>query len=268
MKKHIALSLLILSSAFAPAMEERAYQLIYESFSSFFFLNSYFPAEPSAGQMPNEDSELISNIRTNKNNLENQLLNNEWEQEEVTYLSALYLSGSFWINDIDTAPIKFFQACYYQKFHQIHIFNMLIHKLDTCAPLLKKCQNVQIDGYSALGAAMLAEDISDDAKRNFIQELINLDFKPTPKDIGLAELVLYDEIPAKQKEKIVFLLCSLQQSVQNGIVLIDNQKDNSSQLLPEIRTRIAQYMIQLFKKEFWFLPDAKQSLPMLDGYPL
>ncbi len=88
---------------------------------------------------------------------------------------------------------------------------------------------------------MLAKEISIENKHTFIQELIGYGFKPTPKDIELAELALYDGI-AEHQITMLYLLHVQSQA-------------NWSELPQEVRTQIAQYMIQLFKKEFWFLPE-------------
>ncbi len=184
-------------------------------------------------QISNE-SKLILKIRASKNEFENQLLDDTWEQDKVGYNSSMLLSR-FWLEDFK--PINFFRSCCYKFHHKMTIF-----KLSSSYSLFNTYKNVQINGYSALGAAMMANDISPDVKRNFIQELVNLNFKPTAKDIELAELYLYDAICTITKEKIILLLC-------------DHQKDNLPQLLPEIRTQIAYHLIQLFKNEFWLIPE-------------
>ncbi len=230
MKKQILASLLILSSAFAPAMEERAYQLMYESFSS---LSPYFPAEPSASQMPDEAA-LISDLRKDISNFENQLKLFEWADIGT---EAMYL---FSTRDEHRDPVKFLQYCYYQKSHE----NIFIPRwnLQGRPTLLNNYQNAQIDGYSALSAAMLAEDISDDAKRNFIQELINLDFKPTAADITLAQY-LYSGLTIEDKKTFMHLLHT-------------HPTTNWYVLPPEVRKYIAQLVIQLFQKtDVWLLPE-------------
>jgi len=152
---------------------------------------------------------------------------------------------------IDATPIKFLQYCYCQKLQRHFIpqyKNIFIHLrcIGASACVLNKYHNAQIDGYSALGASMIAQETSIEERHCFNQELINYGFKPTLKDIKLAKLILYDEILANKKETIVLLLC-------------DHQEDNLSQLLPEIRKQITQYMIQLFKNEFWLLPESTSN---------
>lgn len=219
MNKHILL-LLIMNSSFTYAMKN----------------HSYFSSDHN--QIPNE-SKLILNIRASKNEFENQLLDNTWENGEIGYNSNMKLSR-FWLDDFK--PINFFRSCYY-KFHQ----KMTITKLKLSSSLLNRYQNTQIDGYSALSAAILSNDISHDVKHNFIQELINLNFKPTVKDIELAELYLYDSHEITKYKKIF-------------LHLLQNNPNSNWFIMPyDIRKQIVYYLLLLFKKETWLLPEKSKQ---------
>lgn len=218
MKKYLTLSLLIVSTTFTHVMEKE---------SSF-----------SCSQISNE-SELINNLRKEKNNLEKQLSDDTWAQDKVDYNSIIKLS-KFWSDEFN--PINFFRSCYY-KFHH----KMTIYKFKLSYSLLDTYQNVQIDGYSALGAAILANEISTDEKRNFIQELINLDFKPTVKDIRLAELYVYDSYEIAEYKNIFLHL------------LQDNPNSNWFMLPHDIREQIVRLLIQFFKKDAWLLSEKSEQ---------
>jgi hypothetical protein len=118
---------------------------------------------------------------------------------------------------------------------------------------LTQCQNASINGYSALGAAMLAPDISFEKRRVFIRELIKYGFKSTLRDMQLAELILYDEI---MKEERGIGLKSKKLKIK-FIHLLHSDSSAPWRVLPkELRKLIAQYMIQVLKKEedCWLLP--------------
>jgi hypothetical protein len=105
--------------------------------------------------------------------------------------------------------------------------------------LLEKLQKAEMDGYSAIGAVMLAagEAPPIESKRNFIQQLLDLGFKPTKKDMIIAELALYDAIPENEKEKMILFL---------------REKD----ILPEIKKNIVSCMIEPYRVTSWPLPDS------------
>jgi hypothetical protein len=206
MNKHITLSLLIFSSTFAHAMEKE-----------FSLLNpfSWF----SSNQTPNE-SKLITDLRANINDFENQLQLDEW----------IIIWQKF---NVNTNPVKFIQYCYYQECHEDESINL--DEIFTDASLLKTYQEMRINGCSALGAAMLAKKRSIEERREFIQKLIKYGFKPTPKDMGIAELVLHDAI-GEHKQIFLILL---------------NPKQCVFPL--DIGKQIAHYMVELFKNDFWLL---------------
>ena len=229
MKKQITLSLLILSTTFAHAMEKES------SFLNFF---SWFSS--TSNQEPNE-SKLITGLRKNINDFENQLKLTKWEETQKTYIIQVTFQPFAYIK---TDPIIFIEYCYYQKFHETEMVDF--NAICTDTSLLKKYQEVKIDGYSALGAAMLAKEKSIKEKRKFIEKLIRYGFKPTQKDMGIVELTLHDNITEHKK---------------TFLHLLQAQPEVNWSVLPqEIRKNIAHYMIELFKKEFWLLPKIETML--------
>jgi hypothetical protein len=166
---------------------------------------------------------------------------NQLKVDRYIECSGLGLSRFFSRISMHQDPVRFLQYCYYKKIHKDNNNELDIKRLRMLnKPIpLQAFQNARIDGYSALGAAMIAKDISYDEKRDFIQVLINYDFKPTQKDIELAKLILYDEI-TKQSKPMLHILYS---------------QANWSVLPKEVRKTIIQNMIQLFKNELWLLPE-------------
>lgn len=231
MKKHILISLLIISPTFMHAME-----LETSSFLNSFSFSSITPTWFSSNQTPKE-SKLITNLRAKRNALENKLRNDK-VKNYLAHDNMLTLAHPFNMFTISN-PDKLLQYCYYLKFHNSE-FNLRLFELDN--RIINDCKKAQLDGYSALGASIIADDTTTDEKRNFIQKLIHLGFKSTPKDIELAELALYDNIPTKQKKTILLFLSN-------------HQENNLSLLLPEIKTQIIQYMLQTFRNEFYLLPE-------------
>lgn len=53
--------------------------------------------------------------------------------------------------------------------------------------------SAQVQGYSVYGAAVIAEDLSRDKKKQVIKNLRMLGFKPNKKDYDLAELEQFEE---------------------------------------------------------------------------
>jgi len=203
------LSLLIINPAFKHTMESESS-----------FLTSLF-SWSSSDQTPQE-SALITDLRKNKKKFDKKL-------------TKRYC---FIYNGYVPSPCDLLGYCYYPKtFNPLH----LLKNLDPS--MLEQWHKAQLYDYSSLGAAMLSKHTSIEQKRNFIKTLMTkYDFKPTLKDIGLAQLVLYDGISAEYKKIFLHLL-----HTRTGI--------SWSALPKEIRTHIAQYMIQLFKKDFWLLPE-------------
>ena len=210
------------------------------------YYSSYIPAWIS-GQGPQE-SELMANVRNSKEDFKNQfkipipfieLLISKAASMVKVVISTMMIDPNS--NNEYSNPLFLLALHYY--FIRLSFKDCITHNLNNNTQMLTAFQDAQVDGYSCIGAVLIAKKASDKEKYDFIQELINdHGFEPTAKDIVLANLALYDEIPAQEKKKFVLLLCN-------------HQEDNLSDLLPEIRKQIAQRMIQLCKKEFWLLPE-------------
>jgi len=197
------------------------------SFLSSFSFGSFLSTWFSFNQAPKE-SELISYIRTSKNEFESLLQFSEHQKKEHPYRT------SHAVYNVNATPLEFWQYYYHHKVYK--------YPLDVCFHRkLEEYHEEEINGYSVLGASMIAKDVSIEEKRNCIQELINRGFKPTSKDMVLANLYLYDGMLGHQK---IFLHLSHAHSQADWSVLPQ-----------EVRKLIAQHMIQLFKKEFWLLPE-------------
>ncbi len=210
MKEHIALSLLIMITSLTHTMKRDS------CFSSNQILNK---------------SKLVSDLRASKNEFENQLLQLD---EQIKQKLKHPLGVKIFFMQINTNPVRFLQYCYYQGMHE-HIY-MNLYEVRTFA-----CQEMHVNGYSAFGATMIAKETSIETKHEFAQRLIKSGFKPTTKDVELAELILYDGI-AEYQIAIIHLLHAHSQA-------------NWFELPQEIRTQIVRYIIQLFKNEFWLLPE-------------
>lgn len=231
MQKQITLSLLIMSTTFGHAMEHEAI-----SFLSSFPFTSFFSTWFSSSQTANE-SKLISDIRASKNEFEKQL-KSRWVKILKTNIPSIQIFSAmdifrFQYKNSHSAALWFLYYCYYQQFHKDEMW-MNLDQLKNLN-LFDICQKAQIDGHSAFSATIIAEDISIEQKRNFIQKLINNGFKPTQKDIGIAKLNLYDETKEHQITTLHLL--------------------HAHSLPQEIRKQITQHLLQLYKNEFWLLPE-------------
>ncbi len=222
MEKQILTLLLILSPAFAHSMENNSF------FPISFALHSYLSALFPSNQTPQE-SKLITDLRASKNEFEDRLQLIQWGEPLKYPLITLF--GTY---RVDSTPFKFLQYCYYHK-TQNDIFIDL--RQIGASHALQKYQDAQLDGYSALGATIISINTSNQEKFYFTEEFINRGFKPTPKDIDLAKLALYDEI-IKHKTLIHILYSQADWSV----------------LPPEVIKIITHNMMQLLVKELWLLP--------------
>lgn len=141
---------------------------------------------------------------------------------------------------VNANSTNFLLYCYYRKYHDDFergsMEELALHK-----KLLNACKNARIDGYSALGAAIIANGLSIKTKRDFIQQLMNHGFELTEKDKTLAAAEFCDNIPAEQRAKINSLLASGQ--------------GNLSLLPYDIRKFIAYTMMNTLKEEAFPLPD-------------
>lgn len=215
MKKRILLSLLLTGSTFVHAMKNEPSFL--DSFLSWF----------SSNQTPNE-SKLIKALRKSKNKF----------NEELGDIYCINYNG------YKPDPREFLGYCYCHSIKDDIGFCPLrtLRALNLNPSMLEKYHEVRCNGYSALGATMMAEDTSIKEKHTLIQKLITrYAFKLTLKDIGLAELILYDAITEHHKTFLHLLHA--------------HSSIHWSALPQEVRTQIAQHMIRLFKNEFWLLPE-------------
>lgn len=232
MKKQILSLLFILNSTFIHTME---------NYIPSFALNLF----SWNNQTPRTESELISNLRTNIKNFENEFAKN---YHEITKFRIIYhpriLSSS---TSINTTPTDFLEYCYDQGLYQNDLYShMPIKDLDTFEYpyFLTKCQNARIDDHSALSTAILAPSVLFEDRRKFIQnELLKRNFRPTPKDIQLANLIFYDEIIKAKQSKIKLMY-----------VLHPNYWPQ--ELPQDLKRLIAYFMIEMLKKEenYWLLP--------------
>lgn len=205
----VLVSLLMISVSFAHAMEKRTRSLE----SLFSLVRSCFVSQ---------ESSTMQLIRTDKNNFEQKLLMPKVARKKYpdqVPIAWTYFPRNkdieFWyfkllldpfFEKIKDDPSVFLYYCYYQKHHkdrELDLLEFVVFSTD----LLNKCLHMCIDGYSALGAAMLAKDITDDNRRDFIRQLIDFGFTCTQKDKVLAELLLYDSISVKHKKTMILLLC-------------------------------------------------------------
>lgn len=239
MKKFTPILLFILSPTFAHAMETNFSSLISSATN---YCSSFFSISSSCKDVKTEESSLILDLRKKKKEFGN-ILKDEYIESRPKFAitPTLYIAT----NRVDADPTQFLNYCYYQKFHNnvddLVMMDNIVDEFNSNPSLLQKCQTARINGYSALGAAMLAPDISAKKKRAFNQTLANYGVKPTPEDVALAELLLYDALIDKRKREAFICLVHLQ------------KKWN---IPADIKKIIDCYMIQLFKrkKRYWLLP--------------
>ncbi|HLJ31975.1 MAG TPA: hypothetical protein VKU36_06050 [Candidatus Babeliales bacterium] len=154
---------------------------------------------------------------------------------------------------ISCCPDAFLRYCYYQKLHdEKHnkLFDILEDKHTHLDEYNKKVKNrikgclaARIDDYSAVGAAMIAQHRTFKQRRIFIKELFKYGFKPTLKDIQLAELLLHSAITRKGHTEVF-------------IHLLHDKSDAFWKVLPaEIKQLTAQFLRELYKKNYWLLPE-------------
>lgn len=135
---------------------------------------------------------------------------------------------------------SFLLYCYYQKNHDDWDRTDIDYLIKPeHAELLKKCKEAHIDGFSALGAAIAAKDITIETKRNFIQKLMNCGFELTEKDTLLAAAELHDEILTQQETGVLSLLLG---------------QGNFAILPEDVRRCIMESMIDVFKITLWPCP--------------
>jgi hypothetical protein len=184
-----------------------------------------------------KESSLVIALRKDVNEFEGALQSVSRDESKIKRTLLLMLV----IDKEIERPSTFLNCCYYYKHWEKD--GKRINKLGTDPIDLKKYHHSEIKGFSALGAAMIAHDLSLGKRRLLAQELGTYGFKSTPNDVSIAELILYDEIKRYGKEKTFFHLLHPHSNVFWFV-------------LPcEIRKQIAHYTKELFKNEFWLLPQ-------------
>lgn len=215
MKKCMLLSFLLLNPFIARAMED--------NFLSFF--SSLFES--------NKVSSPLQAVQVNKNEFKKLLHVYSWSINGLSY-AIVQAERSYLNNLITDKPTEFFLYCYNQSMHGYISFMSIMND-----SLLDTCKEVCINGYSALGAAIIAENVSVKDKRWFVRKLKKKGFTLTAKDRTLIALELQDSIPVEQKQMMVALLQG-------------QQKDVLASLPHEIRKYIVDRIMRLYKEKEWF----------------
>ena len=146
--------------------------------------------------------ENILKFRKEKIEFEQALQLNKFTEFQKNYIIPVRLQ-LFSAGRMNNNAVKFLQYVYYKKFHKNELFFNLSDLLRYTI-LLHKCQNARLLGYSALGAAVIAKDITYEEKKLFIELLMAFQFVPTDKDKELAYLEWHERTPLQ--ERIKFLL--------------------------------------------------------------
>lgn len=134
-------------------------------------------------------------------------------------------------------PNEFFRYCYHQNLHNEFEFGTADVE-DLRGSWFEACKKAQINGYSAVGAAIIAKDVFVEYKRSFIQKLMNKGFQLTEEDRKLVVFELYDAIPAEQKKFMISLL--------------QDHKEGNLALLPyDVRKYIVDYIVHLYRDKEW-----------------
>jgi hypothetical protein len=133
------------------------------------------------------------------------------------------------------SPFEFFIHCHHIE---IYVRFQCFESLDLS--LLPKYKELQIDGYSALGAGIIAKyrDTCLEWKKHLIFQLIAWGFTLTEKDKTLVALHLHDVISTEQKQMMISLLHDHQES---GLAMVPH----------DVRRYIVDYMVDLYKAESW-----------------
>lgn len=238
MKKCILLAL-ILHSSFLYPMENDSWISALCLWGSHVSsaVQSFLPSRPP------KESQLILDLRNRKNKLEEQL--ETYVQIRFHKFLSPFSIQIFWKPVAAIQPYEFLQYCYYQKYHDSEPYMATSH-LDDDECFLELCMEASIGNCSALGAAILASDVSFKEKKYFIQTLRERGFVPTQEDIQLAEFVLYEEVlrqeqETKLKTKFIHLLHP-------------NSPAYWRDVPQEVRKIIASYLLELIKKDYWLLP--------------
>jgi len=173
----------------------------------------------------------IQKIHDDITAFENKLQMNPLHFADVNDDLVIWEIGIFRKQDIRNKPEEFLQYCCYQKYHGTEK-EVTIEMLDNDHILLNKCRNARINGYSALGAALLAKNGNDEDTSIIINKLLERGFVPTTKDKGIVQWNLYKTITEKHITAITFLF---------------SQHPDVAQLPNEIRRLILHYIINVIK---------------------
>lgn len=204
MQKRMLLALVFLSSFGVHAMEAEAASFIVAGFTylSTLLTSSAVPLSP------------MQKVQVDKSEFEYQLQIG-WHLRTLIPLVSGYFRDRVKIN-----PAVFPRYCYIQKFHRELDACFKLSDLDQDAILLNECKEARINGYSALGAAILAKDVDIEYKKDFINQLMDKGFTFTENDKALIALELYNAIPAEEKQMMLFLLHDHQ---EGGLTLLPHE---------------------------------------------
>ncbi len=135
----------------------------------------------------------------------------------------------------DKSPYDFLRYCYYQQHHSGQ-GEWNLKQLVECSDLFDICQRIQINGFSALGAAFLSQDVLCEEKYKFFELLMRHGFEWTENDKMLIQFYFYNAIPLKEKQTMILLLC-------------DHKEDNLSVLPCDVRKYIVACMVHFLKQQ-------------------
>jgi hypothetical protein len=235
MNKRIVLFCVVLSSSFSHAMRN---EIVPSKPVKCISVTSFLAELLSLSEAEQKGDSIASGLRMNKGNFKDNLIDRQTKSKIYNTLT----SSTFSIQSMCQNPIQFLQYCYCMKHYEITL-NPSIFDLDDNPELLAKCLTAQKDGYSALGAVMIAEDASYKERCDFIQKLIFYGFKPTENDIQLARLFFYDEVMKAEWKQLKYLF-------DVNLLAVLNK------LPKELKQLVAQYIIEMLKteKDCWMLP--------------
>lgn len=214
--KKIVLSLACVISLSACAMENESSSCFAKIYS--FFSNKLKSFVTTQGLSP------MQAMQKNKNNFEDRLMS------DGAFVVTEVLNGRV----IHFSPDAFFQCCYKENFCG---FSWVADAFDD-ASLLGRYKEWRIDGYSALGAAIISEHGPFLDRKKFVEKLLDHGFTLTEKDKKLAPLVLYNKISELARESMILLLH-------------EHQEGDLGSFPYEVKKIIVNYMVRLYKEKEW-----------------
>jgi|GEM_PF-5495045 hypothetical protein len=142
-----------------------------------------------------ENVELMHNIqliRDHKKDFEERLA---FARVRVLLKKTLFRSPHapvkfFGTDTIKEEPFKFLQFAYYLQLHGSEAFK--ISHLYNNTLLSEACKNARFQDFSAIGAAVIAPNVTRNEKQIFIKKLTALGFEPTEADRDLAFLEQFE----------------------------------------------------------------------------